>query len=727
MDFIEFSSDDIAHWTTRDSEASREWKKTPVHRARTEDGVRLVGRFEDVRGMDTIATDDPSFWVPLGTLGWTDARLPIDLNRFPIAEVTYRCTSDNALPVLVWMYPGGLHVDSLPTTRQWTTLVRRMPVNGFPDQISDLVFRLFSTTRTTESVEIASVRFRAMTPAEAEACENDRLRLETTAPLKRYDVLDSFMPLGVYLDAETARRNAELLGISLGEYWDLAMEDIVTHHHNCIAMERVGGLTTAEWGDLLAHAETYGIKIAANHDFHLGEDVGELRQLIDNRIRPYANSPAILSWSLREEPPEKDFHNLLKVKEWVEEADPNHPISIVTRHPSAFPLFAPHFPVSGINHFVSHSPWEIGDIVRWHAPLAKGQQFWMVGPAFIYATGTPEWSTCPEMRLMVNLAFANGAKGWFSFAYHNDPIWVTGSCQRTLTGPFMMFSDLWLELDRRMEGIGALAPLLLQTQPAPLPPEWFGAQATSDDNTKLPKGVPTTSSFRLRGPGFNLFFVVSNNVRGMASLNINVSTEALRGNQVVDLSDFVRKRSWSPMDLQRHIEMFPGQAQMVLVGEPDVCARWRDIVAERLIEDDHRQLSFNLKLAQTYSLDIGTIEDLLRRAEEGHAMQKLAIMDMVRDELVNLMYRSPAIRDTRTKIIEACAGICACDGVLCRIITRGKVDLAKEWGLKVIPLAREVTHLRLELRRGRGAEALPYANDVAQRTLALLHELRAFS
>ena len=65
--------------------------------------------------------------------------------------------------------------------------------------------------------------------------------------------------------------------------------------------------------------------------------------------------------------------------------------------------------------------------------------------------------------------------------------------------------------------------------------------------------------------------------------------------------------------------------------------------------------------------------------------------------------------------------------MLCRIITRGKVDLAKEWGLKVIPLAREVTHLRLELRRGRGTDALPYANDVAQRTLAVLHELRALS
>ncbi len=725
LEYVEFTSDDISKWTTHDLDSEREWNKIPVHRSRTEDGVRLVGRFEDVRKMDTIAINDPSFWVPLGTVGWSDPRFPIDVNRYPIAEVTYRCTSDNAVPVWVWTYPGGIHVDSLPPSRQWVTLARRIPHNGVPSQIDALIFRLFSTTRTTESFEVASVRFRSMSAAEAEACEKDRQRLEKLGAPRRYPILDSFLPQGVCMDAETARRNAELLGISLGEYWDLALEDIVTHHHNCIAMENVDRLTIGEWNELLAHAETFEVKIAATLDLRLDDDSQDLHDLIDARIKPYTESPAVLAWSLRREPPEIDFQNMLKVKRWVEEADSNHPVSVITRHPSAYPLYAPHVPVAGINHFISHSPWALGDLVRVHAPLTKGQQFWMVGPAFIYATGTPEWSTCPEMRLMVNLAFANGAKGWFSYAYHNDPIWVTGSCQRTLTGPFLMFSDLWLELDRRMDGIGALAPLLLQARPAPMPPEWFTANATSDDMTVLPEGVPPTSCYRLRGPDFNLFIVVSNDVRGMESLNINILPATLSGNQIVDLTDFVRMRVWEPMKLHRHLEMFPGQAQIVIVAKPEVCELWRDVVAERLVEDDKRQLEFNLKLARTYSLGIGTIEEHLRQADKDDPMANLATMDTVRDELVDLMYNSPAIRDTRSKIIEACAGICACDGVLCRMIGRGKVDLAKEWGLKVIPLAREITHLRLELRRGRGANVLTHCEDVVQRTLSLLSEIRA--
>lgn len=727
LEYIEFGADEIVHWQTRDLEADREWKKTPVHRARTDEGVRLVGRFEDVRKMDTIAADDPSFWVPLGTLGWNDPRMPVDVNRYPILEITYRCTSENAIPVFVWTYPGGIHIENLAPTRQWTTLAHLIPHGGVPASINAIIFRLYSTTRTTESCEIASVRFRAMSATEQEAYQRDKDRLAKLDPPKHYEILDSYLPLGVSMDADAARRNAELLGVSFGDYWDLVLEDLVTHHHNGIALENAERLTLSEWEELLQHCDTFGVRIAASHKFDLSDDQQEIRETIDSRIRPYAESPSILAWSIKEEPPERDFQDVMKVKAWVEEADPNHPVTVVTRYASGFPLYGPHFAAAGVNHFCSHTPWEVGDMVRTHVSLVRGQQFWMVGPAFIYATGTPEWSTCPEMRLMVNLAFANGARGWFSYAYHNDPIWVTGSCQRTLTGPFLMFSDLWLELDRRMESYSALAPLLLASRPAKLPPDLFAAQATSDDLTILPEGVPPTSSFRLRGPDFNLFLVVSNDVRGMSSLNIQVAPETLSGNHIYDLSDFLRKRIWAPMDLQRHLEMFPGQAQIVIVAKPEVCEHWRDVIAERLIEDDKRQLAFNLKLARTYGLDIANIESMLHSAGSGPMMGNLAVMDRVRDELVNLMYSAPAIRDTRSSIIEACAAICACDGVLCRLIGRGKVDLAKEWGQRVLPLAREITHLRLELRRGRGSEILDYCKDVAQRTLTLLAELRALN
>ena len=83
-DHIAFGPDDLAHWTTTDLPAFTEWLRIPVSRSRTDHAVELKGKFEDVRRIDYLASDEPTYWVPLGTLGVRDDRFPIDLNRFPI-------------------------------------------------------------------------------------------------------------------------------------------------------------------------------------------------------------------------------------------------------------------------------------------------------------------------------------------------------------------------------------------------------------------------------------------------------------------------------------------------------------------------------------------------------------------------------------------------------------------------------------------------------------------
>ncbi len=724
LDYIEFDGDDLAKWTTRDLPSDNEWRRIPVHRARIDEGVRLVGRFEDIRKMDTIPSDSPSIWVPLGSLGWNDSRFPIDLERYPIAEVTYRCTSDNARPAWVWTYPGGIHLDMLPPSRAYRRLVRRIAHFGFPKRLDHLIFRLYATTRTTESFEIASVRFRAMSPAEKEACTKDEDHLRVVAAARQYPLLDEFLPLGVCMNLDTVRRNAELLGISLSEYWDLCLEDVVTHHHNAIMIERADGMSVPERDQLLAAAEHYGVKLVPIHDFNLSDDPALLREMVDTHIRPVAKSKAILAWILRNEPPEIEFRNMLQAKTVVDDADSEHPVCVITRHPSSFPLYAPYFAVAGINHYTSHAPWELGEIVRTHLPLGRGQQFWVLGPTFVFATDAPEWSTCPELRLMVNLSFANGARGWFSHSYHNDPIWILGSVQRSLTGPFLTFSDLWLELDSTMERLNALAPLLLQSKPARMPSEWYAVGVPSHDFVQMPEGVPAISSYRLKGPNFNLYTVVSNDVRGMSVLNVNIPDPAMHGREIYDLTDFLTTRTWEPMRRDRHLEMFPGQARAVLVAEPEICTYWRDEIARRLTEDDRRQLFFNMNLARAYGLNTEPIERIAK-TNDGSPIDDLETMDCARDMLVDLMYMAASIRDPNSKITEASAAICACDGVLCRLISRGKMDLAKEWGLKVIPLAREMTHLRLEIRRGRGHDVLRHCEDLTTRVLHLLADIRA--
>jgi hypothetical protein len=722
---IVFNADDLAQWHTKDIECEREWKGLPVHRTRREESVRILGRFEDVRRIDNLSVEDARFWVPLSTLGVEDSRLPIDLRTYPVAEITYRCTSDNARPAWVLCYEGGAKWDGLHETRRWRTIARLVRHNAFPDKIDNIILRLYSGVRTTESFEVSSICFREMTPAEEKAVRADGRRIKGCGKPARYPILDEFMPMGVCMDAETTRRLAETLGVSLSEYWGLAFEDIVRHHHNCVSFENISKFSKDEWRELLALADAYQLKVVASHDFPLMDDPLDQRELIEEGVKPYADSPSLLAWSLEHEPPEHELSNILRARGLMREADAEHPTFVVTRQTTAFPLYAPHFPIAGVTHYTGHCPLDIAPMVQAHLPLVGGQQFWVFGSGFTYATGTPPWNTCPEMRLMVNLAVANGVRGWFTFSYHNDPVWIGGRYQRSLTGPFLTFSDLWAELDESMALFTAMVPLLLHARPAPLPEMPYLSSQPSDAKSALPRGVPPTTATRLVGDDFELYFIISNTTEGMISLNLDISSQDFGGREVYDLTDFIHTRQWAGMPRQRHLEMFPGQARMLLVADAETCIHWRDVVANRLIEDDRRQLAFNLELAKAYGLDVAMAERFLHNATTGDPLADLETMDKASDLLINTVYDEPAIFQARSHIIEASAAVCACDGALCRLMNRGKVDQAREWGLRVAPFAREFTTLRLELRRGQGSKAFSHCEGLAKRALALLNDIRA--
>jgi hypothetical protein len=727
VDAVTFGVPELAQWNTRDLPSDLEWQGIPAQRVRSEECVRLSGRFDDQRRIDNIPVDRAGFWVSLSSLGWRDERFPVDLEKFPVLEVTYRCASDNAAPRLVWTYPGGRHVAALSASRVWRTVARIVPHSGFPATLDALIIRLYSTARTSEALEIKSVRFRSMTPAETEAVAKDTARLAAHPMPRIYPVLEQFLPMGVRMDAASCRRQAGTLGISLSEYISLAMEDIVKHHHNTIAMDNVLQLSGGELKDLLDQAGQSGVKVVMNYELSGVTTPEEWGEMMRQHIAPLVDNESVLAWRLCGEATEENFHDQLALRATLEDIDPNHPMVMTCSYPSAFPLFARHFAVGGFSVMGSHSPWDMGTMVRTHIDLFKGRQLWVEGPAHVYATGTPEWSSCPEMRLMVNLAFANGARGWFNHSYHNDPIWSGGTYERSLTGPFLAFSDLWSELDICMTSYNALAPMFLFAHPVPTPPIEYLAPSTAQENAQLPQGLPPTDTYHLRGSDYRLYIVISNDIRGISALNISIPREALKGNEIYDLTDFVRSRRWEQMELVRHVEMFPGQARVVMVASPEVCAYYRDAISRRLAEDDQRQYSFDLGLAETYRLDTTEVQNLAACADGRNDVDKLDIMDRARDSLVNLLYATPAVADARSGIIEATAAVCACDGALCRMVGRGKSDKALELGMQVTPLAREITHLRIELRQGNGESVADHSKDLARRAYRMLESIRSMA
>jgi hypothetical protein len=727
LDHIEIGANEFEQWQLIDDPRDREWQHIPAGKQRTGEGTLLEGHFEDVRRIDNISEDDPSIWVAMSSRKWEHGCFPIDLNRYPIMEITYRCRTPKARPAWQWSYPGGQHFDGLQPTREWRRIARRVQYFGFPQRLDSLTIRLYSTARSTQSMEVQSIRFRAMSPGEAEACQKHEAMLNRLGPAKHYPLLDAFFPMGVYAHVGTAKRLAEIMDISFRDYWRLAMEDIARHHHNCIVLQEMEQLTTSEWRQYLSMAECYGLRVVAMFDWPTRDFEVRGPSLVETFIRPFADSPAMLGWMIANEPPDHSFEAHIEARQLIEQADPNHPLTVMMRDPNAIPLFAPFMAASGMSHFKSHAAWDIGPMLRAHRPLIKGQQTWVTTPGFVYATDTPEWSTCPEIRLMLNQSFSNGAKGWFVYGYHNDPIWIGGSCQRSLTGPFLTFSDVWSELGTRMERFTALAQLLIGTQPGGAPDFPVEIACREHPGAQRPQDVAPIEWYWLHGADYTLLYVLSNDVSEVTSVYLRVPSHFPKGLSIFDMTDFVRSRDWVPMERDRHLEMFPGQGQIMLIAEPHVCERLRDEAARRLLEDDLRQLEMDLSLARRYSAKLPHIQDLLRSQDALPPMDALATMKNARAELLNLHYATPVLAEARSQLIRGSALVCACDGTLCRLLGMGKVDAAHELGLRLLPLTRDLSNQRLALRHGRAATIMDDCVRVADEALRLLHEIRTLT
>lgn len=724
VEHISIDADELMGWATQDLDVTSEWRTVPAKKVRTEDGLKLEGHFQGVTTIDSLSNDDPRHWIPLTTVNLKTGRFPIDTIKYPIIEVTYRCLTEFAHPTWMWTYKGGSHFGALPKSTEWLTVAKYIHHFGFPDSIDNLIFRLYSSSRSTESFEIKSVLFRSATAEEEEAINRNFKSLESMKPTKTAPILDEFLPLGVYMDAQTAKRLAETLNISFDEYWDFVMEDLVTHNHNAIALAHVDNLTPDEWTSLLKKCATSGIKLMPRHEYPLSGSDEEKQRVIDTSIKPYEDSKSIFCRGFSGEPIEADFQKILAAREAIEAADPNHPVSLITRYPNAYGLFAPYFQASGVGHFQTRRPWDAGRMVNTHQPLGSGKQFWVAAPTFMYPTQTPEWSTCPEMRLMLNLAMANGARGWFSYSYHNDPLWVRGRVQRTLTGPFLAFSDLWSELSHRMRFAHTLAPLLLKANVEDSMDDWFNNSVITDTQVIPEPGIPAITKYHLRGSDFSLYITINNNVREMASVNIDIPRDATPGQEIYDLTQYITSQEWIPLERQKHVEMFPGQELVLLVALPEKCRQWRDEMAKRMMTTNRAQLNYTLDLVKRYNLDCITIEDALHEIEDDVKPEHIGTVQRARAALMDLFQSDATLAQLQSNLFHARAAICGCDGALCRLMEMGKVDSARRLSPEVIPIAAEITHIRLELKHGNGKKHLEHAASLRERSLKLLENIR---
>lgn len=725
VDHISFSAEDIEHWKCTDDPTEKEWLSVPVRVVRTEDGTAMLrGHFEDIRRIDNLDRKEPRFWAPLSITSSEDPRFPLDCLRYPIVEVTYCCASSHAYPACYWSYPGGSHLTVLEPSREWVTAALLLSHQEFPRSISQFSLRLYSAWRTTEVLEISRIQFRALTPEEKRVLSEIYLNLENTLPPQPYTLLDEFLPFGVTMNIGTAQQLAELLDISFFDYFRLAFEDIARHHHNAVSIEGVQHLKQDDRHVLTELAENFGLRLVPCFNWDMAEFDLKGEALVEEFIKPHVESRGILAWNVLDAPPEQHLGAFLKARDLISTVDKNHPLAIHLRQADAFAFYAPYFAASGFSYFRSGNPWGISDTVRTHLPLMGGYQFWITAPTFVYASDAPDWCTNPQLRMMLNLALAHGARGWFAHTYHNTPVWINGHYERSLSGPFLTFSDLWAELGNRIERLSVLAPLFLSAHPIAPPDQLaFVLQYQKNAKTQLDENREGITVCWLEGPDYFLYYFVNNDPDQVTSVNLSLPETLPYGLEVYDTTALVRIRSWEPSPRERHLEMFPGQGQLLIIAQPPICAHWREIIGRRMLLADQRQTRVDLELARQYRLDLEGIESTLSDPGEQATMEDLKRVHEARERLFNLIYATPEIYETRGLLIKASSIICGCDERLNALHGKGKTELAHELGVRILPLARTLTVLRLQLRRGYGARIRHDAELLVQSAMDLLREI----
>jgi hypothetical protein len=228
----------------------------------------------------------------------------------------------------------------------------------------------------------------------------------------------------------------------------------------------------------------------------------------------------------------------------------------------------------------------------------------------------------------------------------------------------------------------------------------------------------------LEGPDYLLLYVISNELTEVTTVYIDVPQGLPEGLEVFDMTDFVRSRNWQPVAWRRHLEMFPGQGQIMLVAERHVCEGLRDTVSSRLRDDDRRQIALDLGLARRHNLDTKAVQRSLHQIGTGAPLEDSLKTLEAREQLINSIYRAPKLAEARSSLTKAGAAICACDGALCRLLGTGQVDAAFEMGVSVLPLARKIAGLRLKVRRNHDDDLIEQAEDLTRQSLKLMERIR---
>jgi len=325
---------------------------------------------------------------------------------------------------------------------------------------------------------------------------------------------------------------------------------------------------------------------------------------------------------------------------------------------------------------------------------------------------------------MINLAISSGARGWLSYTYHNIPLWSGGECQRSLTGPFLTFSDVWQELGGRLGRFYSLASLVMSAKPTSPPDFVPDLQSRKHPRSRCPDSVDILVSTWMKGEKFWLFYLVNQDTSEVTGVNINFRSALPEQYRVYDATQFVRSYQWEELPQSFHREMFPGQGQIMFIAKPEECQQWGEIIMKRIFEYLEQQIYIDIELLRPYLSSVEEITDKVKDLKEKQSINTLQKMVEIKNQVTNTIYATEDLYKVRGKLFEVGAVLCACDGVLCRLLSESKTTIIDKYKEEVLKLAGEFIEYRLGVREGKKKKFLTQIEKLSERLYTILQELR---
>lgn len=259
------------------------------------------------------------------------------------------------------------------------------------------------------------------------------------------------------------------------------LENLKDGGFNCAMPYHGGGSTLIERFDL---AQKYGIKLFMNVLYQRPkgmaqayptmefEGVKGIEPVLQAWARKLKNHPALLGYYVSDENPVEEVPYMRKVRELLNEADPNHitvTLTYITRH---FPFFAETGDVLAVDNYPVETAanCNMESILRLLAAAKEsGISTWLVPQAFNwgnYKTKDPKeykkycFPTEQEMRSMYLAGAVSGAKGFLLYNYSD--IFAIG--EKRIPGSA---AKNWPKVVAAVKPLKELTPFILSIEDAP--------------------------------------------------------------------------------------------------------------------------------------------------------------------------------------------------------------------------------------------------------------------